>query len=411
MHSAPSSRGAAGRRPSLTNTLWSPAVPDRAIDGLHQLDVAPEHTNTAPSIHIESALDEDVQISLGIGSAWSLGLKWVGSLSLAWQHEHADVLDDVPDTASVFGTSVERAKEEPPVDARRVRSDRADSARRSRSTAVRSDNSSSHTVRSFNEHAHVRQLTRQLSKVLEVDVRTRGAVSDDSTAGVHGRMRRKREPHKKKRRDRRAAEAVDGAAEPSKREKRGRSRKHRSSARPSKLVLPTADPRIAGGSTDVPPQLTRQQRIDGVHQSLSGSTIVPAAARQIYEPAARPAHRRTKSLPLPDTAHGIQVPGALQPPLFRQAASTTMAAAKLLTEEQYMLMLEDRVSGMFVELGLRAPYMDSARSLPEEDEVPVSCACETPLWFLSSEYATGSAQTCQHGRYIVLMDDDSSYSE
>ncbi|KAJ2309212.1 hypothetical protein H4R23_000461 [Coemansia sp. Cherry 401B] len=435
MHSARSTKNPAGSRSTRADTLWSPAVPSGTVNGLQHLDVALGHTTgtdlplptgAGTSSLIEHGLhDDDVQISLGlpssIGKAWNLGLRWVGSLSLARQDEYAVTQDDSLDTASVFGRG-NRAKEaSQPV----RQSSQADTGGRSRSTTNQS-NSSNKTVRS-DEFAAVRakHLTRQLSRVLE-ESRMDGGVSDN-TAGEHSRLRRKRDPHRKKRdrhkSDRKHREPVDGVdSRPATGHERSRRpRKHRSSMRPGKLLL-TPNPQSAIQDTSALPQPAQPQ-------SLSGDTIAPT---MLYLPQAerkhsdiskqlqaklrpRAMHSRSKSQPLPDTAELPATNGSARPPAFRPAVSATMTAAKLMTEEEYMAMLEEQVSGMFVDLGLRSPYLNSAHNrprLPSEGRKSASCACEEPLWFRSGEYSSGSTPLgCHHGRYIVLIDDDSSYSE
>ncbi|KAJ2146140.1 hypothetical protein IW136_000699 [Coemansia sp. RSA 678] len=342
---------------------------------------------------------EDVQISLGIqrslNTVWTRGVQWMGSLSLAWQNEY----------------SVEDTKLNAQLPTKQTLKARSQSNAWSVNSTTRTVRSDEHAVRqskaeSYNgvgdggEHQKARKNERKkkrrehridkdgLSGDRKADGRRRDRRVDRD--GVSGD--RKRDGKKRRHRHKRDVEAV--GSEPDESKRSGRLTKHRLSKRPSRLLVPASAQHITIDNPNELPQLTQHQHISPP-QKLCGSTL---SAQHLRAP---PTHRRTKSTPTPQTSLDTLHPNL---PSFRQTASTTSTP---LTEEQCILQLEDQVSEMFVELGLRSPYTNSKR-LPSDPDPP-SFLCDTPLWFLSSEYE--SSKKCEHEKYIILMDDDSSFSE
>ncbi|KAJ2448870.1 hypothetical protein EV183_005213 [Coemansia sp. RSA 2336] len=344
MHPAPSSwNSTAGRRSNRVSTLWSPpAVPGSGLGSLHYLDVtthgkqtvASEEAGRQAQTAFESALDDNVEISLGLqqtlGRAWSLGVNWVGSLSLAWQE---DVVSDIPEitTASVFGTQPE------PEPVSRSRTSTGPSHRSSRT--AKSDD--------INERS-----LKATQAGISAERRIDGTLSDNTAAGSR-RTRRKRDPNRKKKKSR---DPADNAGR-----KRKSKRRHRL---PPALKDPHSHDNIAKDVLNRPRPL-----------SLSGNTLAPAYELHTPSPhtplqhrsACSPRHRRSHSLPANTTDYGSLYSSEMpKPSLLRQPASATIAAATPLSDEQYMVMLEGHVSEMFVELGLSSPY-STGRFLPEDD--------------------------------------------
>ncbi|KAJ2849873.1 hypothetical protein IWW36_002316 [Coemansia brasiliensis] len=357
MQPAPSSWDAtAGRRSNRVNTLWSPpAAPSTSLGSLHHLDVvmthkkqvlASEEAGRQAQTAFESALDDNVEISLGLqqtlGRAWSLGVNWVGSLSLAWQDE--DVASaNAPEvtTASVFGIQQPLPEHEA---APRSRTSTGPSHRSSR-TAKSEDYVSERAL----------QVNHQMGKPLER--RIDGTLSDD-TAGGDRRIRRKRDPNKKKKKPKDPADTDMGR-------KRRSKRRHR---------LPVSKEPHSHDS------IIKKASYRPRPLSLSGNTLIAPPAYELHAPSPHtplqrhPAcftrHRRSQSLPLfninnHNSLYFDDNNRMLKPPQLRQPASATIAAATPLTDEQYMVMLEGHVSEMFVELGLRSPY-SAGRFLPED---------------------------------------------
>ncbi|KAI9474411.1 hypothetical protein LPJ78_004803 [Coemansia sp. RSA 989] len=333
--------------------------------------VAPEEAGRQAQTAFESALDDNVEISLGLqqtlGRAWSLGVSWVGSLSLAWQE---DIVSDVPEitTASVFGTQPEH---EP---ASRSRTSTGPSYR-SRRTA-KSDDVNERTLK-----------THQAG--ISAERRIDGTLSDNTAAGSR-RIRRKRDPNKKKKK---LKDPADNTSR-----KRKSKRRHR---------LPV--PKEPCSHDNTVKDVNRPRPL-----SLSGNTLAPAYELHAPSPptplqrhsACSPRHRRSHSLPANIADRGSLYSNEMPSPSYlRQPASATIAAATPLTDEQYMVMLEGHVSEMFVELGLSSPY-SAGRFLPEDD----ASESKEP-WFRGCSHPGCSSQRCSYAKYIVLIDDDSSFSE
>ncbi|KAJ2591789.1 hypothetical protein IWW49_001362 [Coemansia sp. RSA 1797] len=388
--------------------------------GVHHMNVS---SFTEPNSAIFDAT-EDVQISLGIqrslGTVWTRGLQWMGSLSLAWQDEY-----------SVENTEFDAHL--PTEQTLKVRSQSNAWSVNSTTRTVRSDEHvrqskvvSHNVVSDGGEHQKTRRKKDERNKKrrehrvdkdgLSVDRKADGKRRDRRIDKNESSVDRKRDGKRrdrrvdkdgmnvdrkkdgKKRRDRHKrddVEAVDSGPDENKRS--GRLTKHRLSKRPSRLLVPASTLHIVIDNPNEPPQLTRHQHISTSHM-LSDSTTVSA-----QHPRSPPTHRRTKSMPIPQTSLDNLHPKL---PVLRQTASTITTVTPL-TEEQCIVQLEDQVSDMFVELGLRSPYKDSKR-LPNDTE-PTPCLCDTPLWFLSTEYE--SSKKCEDEKYIILMDDDSSFSE
>ncbi|KAJ2831877.1 hypothetical protein J3B01_005114 [Coemansia erecta] len=388
--------------------------------GVHHMNVS---SFTEPNSAIFDAT-EDVQISLGIqrslGTVWTRGLQWMGSLSLAWQDEYSventefDAHLPTEQTLKVRSQSNAWSVNST---TRTVRSD--EHARQSKAVShnVVSDGGEHQKTRRKKDERNKKRREHRIDKDgLSVDRKADGKRRDRRIDKNESSVNRKRDgkrrdrrvdkggmnvdrkKDRKKRRDRHKrddAEAVD--SEPDENKRSGRLTKHRLSKRPSRLLVPASTLHITIDNPNEPPQLTRHQHISTSHM-LSDSTTV--SAQHLRSP---PTHRRTKSMPIPQTSLDNLHPKL---PVLRQTASTITTVTPL-TEEQCIVQLEDQVSDMFVELGLRSPYKDSKR-LPNDTE-PTPCVCDTPLWFLSTEYE--SSKKCEHEKYIILMDDDSSFSE
>ncbi|KAJ1803422.1 hypothetical protein LPJ77_005263 [Coemansia sp. RSA 2523] len=388
--------------------------------GVHHMNVS---SFTEPNSAIFDAT-EDVQISLGIqrslGTVWTRGLQWMGSLSLAWQDEYSventefDAHLPTEQTLKVRSQSNAWSVNST---TRTVRSDEHVRQSKVVSHNVVSDGGEHQKTRRKKDERNKKRREHRIDKDgLSVDRKADGKRRDRRIDKNESSVDRKRDGKRrdrrvdkdgmnvdrkkdgKKRRDRHKrddAEAVD--SEPDGNKRSGRLTKHRLSKRPSRLLVPASTLHIVIDNPNEPPQLTRHQHISTSHM-LSDSTTVSA-----QHPRSPPTHRRTKSMPIPQTSLDNLHPKL---PVLRQTASTITTVTPL-TEEQCIVQLEDQVSDMFVELGLRSPYKDSKR-LPNDTE-PTPCLCDTPLWFLSTEYE--SSKKCEDEKYIILMDDDSSFSE
>ncbi|KAJ2497145.1 hypothetical protein GGH96_005333 [Coemansia sp. RSA 1972] len=158
MHSAPHDRNADDQRPDSRRHAHS-----RAMAGVHHMNVSSFAESTSELFDAT----EDVQISLGIqrslGTVWTRGVQWVGSLSLAWQDEY----------------SVENTE----FDAQMPAEHTSVGTPRSNAWSV---NSTTRTVRS-DEHA----------------ARQNKAVESHNVSDGDEHQRRKKDPRKKKRREHR----------------------------------------------------------------------------------------------------------------------------------------------------------------------------------------------------------------